>query len=86
MHHHHWPSFFLSWDSGGRTPHIRYHRPDGSVRDTPSTAEPVRPGTWSVQWMEPEPMHAVEIVETPESAATLTKGPPDLRIEIKCHP
>lgn len=86
MHHHHWPSFFLSWDTGGRTPHIRYHRPDGSVRDTPSTEEPVRPGAWSVQWMEPEPMHAVEIVETAESAATLPKGPPDLRIEIKCHP
>ena len=27
MHHHRWPSFFLSWDTGGATAHIRYHRP-----------------------------------------------------------
>jgi hypothetical protein len=86
MHHHRWPSFFLSWDTGGRSPHIRYHRPDGSVRDISSTQEPVRPGSWSVQWMKPEPMHAIEVVETAESAATLPKGPTDLRIEIKCHP
>src|SRR5512142_465152 len=26
MHHHHWPSFFLSWDTGGKTPHVRYLR------------------------------------------------------------
>jgi hypothetical protein len=86
MHHHRWPSFFLSWDTGGPTPHVRYHRADGSVRDSPSQQEPVHPGTWSVQWMEPEPMHAVEIVDRPGSAATLPKGPPDVRIEIKCHP
>jgi hypothetical protein len=35
MHHHRWPSFFLDWDTGGGRPHIRYHRPDGSVRDSP---------------------------------------------------
>jgi len=28
MHHHRWPSFFLSWDAGGRTPHVRDRRPD----------------------------------------------------------
>src|SRR5882757_372364 len=31
MHHHRWPSFFLSWDAGGRTPPVRYHRRDGSI-------------------------------------------------------
>lgn len=25
MHHHHWPGFFLDWDTGGKSPHIRYH-------------------------------------------------------------
>jgi len=86
MHHHHWPSFFLDWDTGGGTPHIRYHRADGSVRDSPSTEEPVHPGTWSVRWMKPEPMHAIEVVEKPKSAAHVPEGPPSLRIEIKCHP
>ena len=80
MHHHRWPSFFLSWDTGGRSPHIRYHRSDGSVSDSPSKEEPAHPGSWSVQWMRPEPMHAIEVVAGPESAP----GPSDLRIEIKC--
>jgi len=56
MHHHRWPSFFLDWDVGGAMPHIRYHRPDGSVRDSRGKDEPVHPGTWHVQWMKPEPM------------------------------
>ncbi len=86
MHHHRWPSFFLDWDTGGGSPHIRYHRPDGSVRDNPSTKEPVHPGAWSVHWMKPEPMHAIEVVEVPKGAATLPESPTSLRIEIKCHP
>jgi hypothetical protein len=86
MHHHRWPSFFLDWDTGGETPHIRYHRPDGSVRDSPSTEEPTHPGTWSVHWMKPEPMHAIEVVGKSKSVATPPEGPPLLRIEIKCHP
>ena len=84
MHHHRWPSFFLSWDTGGKTPHIRYHRPDGSVRDQPSKDIPVHAGKWEVGWMNPEPMHQIEVVENPREAAS--GGPPDLRIEIKCHP
>lgn len=80
MHHHRWPSFFLSWDTGGRSPHIRYRRPDGSVKDSPSEEEPLHPGSWDVHWMQPEPMHAIEVVEASQSAP----GPPDLRIEIKC--
>lgn len=87
MHHHRWPSFFLDWDTGGGRPHIRYHRPDGSVRDSPSTEERTHPGTWSVHWMKPEPMHAIEVVGSPKAAATLPDGRPGLlRIEIKCHP
>ncbi|MGA9814363.1 MAG: hypothetical protein WBQ64_16370 [Terriglobales bacterium] len=86
MHHHRWPSFFLDWDTGGGTPHIRYHRSNGSVRDSPSTEQSVHAGAWSVQWMNPEPMHAIEVVELPKSASTLPLGPPSLRIEIKCHP
>ena len=80
MHHHRWPSFFLSWDTGGKSPHIRYHRADGSVRDDPSKEEPVHPGRWSVHWMNPEPMHAIQVLERPENSSIV----PDLRIEIKC--
>jgi hypothetical protein len=86
MHHHRWPSFFLDWDTGGGSPHIRYHRPDGSVRDSPSTEEPVCPGKWRVQWMKPEPMHAIEVVDKPRSAIPPPNSPTGLRIEIKCHP
>lgn len=82
MHHHRWPSFFLSWDRGGKTPHVRYLRPDGGVRDLPSVAEPVHPGRWSVEWMKPEPMHSIQVVDRPESAPN---EPTDLRIEIKCR-
>jgi len=82
MHHHRWPSFFLSWDTGGKSPHIRYHRPDGSVRDSPSVIEPAVAGHWSVKWMKPEPMHAIEAVDnTPPPGE-----PPLLRVEIKVSP
>jgi hypothetical protein len=82
MHHHHWPSFFLSWDSGGKSPHVRYHRPDGSVRDIASVDSPAHPGHWSVQWMNPEPMHSIEVVENYASG----NDPPLLRVEIKLPP
>jgi hypothetical protein len=86
MHHHRWPSFFLDWDTGGGSPHIRYHRPDGSVRDIPSTEEPMHPGRWSVHWMKPEPMHSIEVVAGSKGAEPIPEEPPSLRIEIKCHP
>jgi predicted metal-dependent enzyme (double-stranded beta helix superfamily) len=44
MHHHRWPSLLLSWDTGGKTPHIHYRRQDGSVRDIPRTNEATHPG------------------------------------------
>lgn len=84
MHHHRWPSFFLSWDTGGRTPHIRYRNGDGTVRDAPSVDAPTHPGAWSVHWMAPEPMHGIEVVEAAPESTSLPKQPPDLRIEIKC--
>jgi hypothetical protein len=83
MHHHRWPSFFLVWDTGGRTPHNRYYRADGTVRDIPSRETPVSEGHWKVTWMEPEPMHSVENAETPESALTISKRPPTVRVELK---
>jgi hypothetical protein len=86
MHHHRWPGFFLSWDTGGGIPHVRYHTPDGRVRDTPSDDAPHHAGKWDIQWMKPEPMHAIEVVDQPASAAPLPGNPPLLRIEIKCHP
>ena len=82
MHHHRWPSFFLAWDTGGKTPHVRYLRPDGTVRDVPSVTEPVHPGKWSIEWMKPEPMHAIQTVDRPQNAPT---DPPLLRVEIKCR-
>jgi hypothetical protein len=86
MHHHRWPSFFLDWDTGGGSPHVRYHRADGTVRDSPGEESPIHPGTWSVQWMKPEPMHAIEVVAMSKSSATIPDGPPLIRVEIKCHP
>jgi len=86
MHHHRWPSFFLDWDTGGCTPHVRYHRGDGTVSDQPSHCEPVHAGVWRVQWMKPEPMHAIEVVENPGAAAYRAGKPPLLRVEIKRLP
>ena len=77
MHHHRWPSLLVSWDTGGKSPHVRYHAADGTVKDIPSTEDPVHPGKWDVHWMQPEPMHSIEVLEAPVSN-------PDLRIEIKC--
>jgi hypothetical protein len=82
MHHHHWPSFFLSWDTGGKSPHVRYHRPDGSVRDIPSVDSAVHAGHWRIDWMKPEPMHSIEVVENYATG----NDPPLLRVEIKLAP
>jgi hypothetical protein len=81
MHHHRWPGLFLHWDTGGRSPHIRYHRPDGSVRDIPSIDSPTHPGRWVVTWMNPEPMHWVETIDYGGG-----QEPPYIRVEIKFAP
>jgi hypothetical protein len=82
MHHHQWPSFFLDWDTGGKSPHIRYHQPGNIVRDVPSHDSSVHPGHWSVHWMKPEPMHAIETVEDYSSPNDLRS----VRVEIKVQP
>lgn len=82
MHHHRWPSLFLGYDTGGTTPHIRYHTADGGVRDQPSETEPVHPGVWSANWMKPEPMHAIEVVDPGKPGPGAPPG--WLRVEIKC--
>ena len=85
MHTHRWPSVFLGYDTGGKTAHIRYHTPDGRVRDIPSQTEPVHAATWgSGQWMAPEPMHSIEVVENPAPGPGGFPG--WLRIEVKCTP
>jgi hypothetical protein len=71
---------------GGRTAHTRYYPAGGGVRDHPSRETPVSEGKWRVTWMEPEPMHSIENVETAESALTLPKRPPTVRVEFKVHP
>lgn len=86
MHHHRWPSFFLTWDTGGKTNHLRFHYPDGKVEDRPSVDGPVHPGVWKVRWSAPDPMRSVEIVDNPTPAAGTPERPAQLRIEIKCHP
>jgi hypothetical protein len=82
MHHHRWPSFFLVWDKGGQSPHIRYHQPGNVVRDVPSMETPRTTGHWSVRWMDPEPMHAIETVENHLEPGDL----PSVRVEIKVQP
>jgi len=86
MHHHRWPSFFLTWDTGGKTSHIRFRKPDGSVQDVQSVTTPVHPGVWKIRWSEPEPMRSVEIVDNMGTAEAAPGHPTLLRIEIKCHP
>jgi hypothetical protein len=85
MHHHRWPSLFLWWDTEGRTTHQRSCTADGTVRDHPSKEMPVTEGKWHVTWMEPEAMHSIENAETAESALTLPKRPPTVRVEFKVH-
>lgn len=82
MHHHRWPSFFLDWDTGGKSPHIRYHQPGNIVRDSPSVDSPVHSGHWAVHWMKPERLHAIETVEDYYSP----NDPPSVRVEIKVRP
>src|SRR5262249_48789170 len=82
VHHHHWPSFFLKWDTGGRSADIRYHGGDGTVMEQASKIEPEHSGRWTVRWMKPEPMHAIEVIESGSEAKP--NEPTELRIEIKC--
>jgi hypothetical protein len=80
MHHHRWPSFFLNWDTGGKSPHIHYRQPGGIVRDSPGKEEPIHAERWTIHWMKPEPMHAIETID---SDPPKPGEPPLLRVEIK---
>jgi hypothetical protein len=82
MHHHRWPSLFLGYDTGGTTPHIRYHTPGGKVVDQPGRTVPHHPGVWGGHWMNPEPMHAIEVVDPGDPPSGGPMG--WLRVEIKC--
>jgi hypothetical protein len=86
MHHHRWPSLVVEWDTGGGSPHIHYLRPGRPLRDVPATEAPAHPGSWSIHWMNPEPMHSIEVIAWPKDAAAHQSDPAGLRIEIKCHP
>jgi hypothetical protein len=81
-HHHHWPSVFLDWDKGGKSPHIRYHQPGDVVRDIPSIDTPPHPGHWLVHRMKPEPMHSIETVEN----YYYPNDPPSVRVELNSIP
>ena len=85
MHYHRWPSVFLAYSTGGRSAHIRYHTPDGKVRDSPSENEPGHAGVWeSGGWMKPERMHSIEVVENPAPGPGGVPG--WLRVELKTAP
>jgi hypothetical protein len=86
MHHHRWPSLVLDWDTGGGTPHIHYLKPGQPPRDVPATGGSSHPGKWSMHWMQPEPMHSIEVVAYPKDHAAHASDPSSLRIEIKCDP
>ena len=81
MHYHRWPSLFLGYDTGGTTAHIRYHTPGGRVRDVPSVTVPVHKGVWTAEWMAPEPMHSIEVVEDERPGPGAPPG--WLRVEFK---
>jgi|SRR5579863_4430376 len=66
MHHHRWPSLVINWDTGGGSAHIHYLRPGQPIRDIPSIKAPTHRGAWKIHWMEPEPMHSIELVALPK--------------------
>jgi hypothetical protein len=85
FHHHRLPSIFINLDAGGPAGASRYYNQDGNMtRDKPRTIKPVNdPPVWRIQWMKPEPLHAIEYTETIESAKTLPWRPATLRVEFK---
>ncbi len=86
MHHHRWPSLAINWDTGGGTAHIHYLRPGQPVRDMAAVEAPSHSGVWDIHWMEPEPLHSIEVMAWPKDAAQHAADPPELRIEVKTHP
>jgi hypothetical protein len=85
FHNHRWPSIFIYLDSGGPYGAQRYYNKDGQItHDTPRREAPAKnPPEWRVKWMEPEPLHAIENMETVESSRTLPYRPATIRVEFK---
>lgn len=85
FHVHPWPSIFIYLDSGGPIGAQRYYNKDGKItHDHPRTERPpINPPEWRIHWMEPEPLHAIENMETVESSRTLPYRLPTLRVEFK---
>ena len=83
MHHHRWPSIFLSYGPEGRTHHLRYFTADGNVRDLSATAPVSASSEWHIHWAEPEPLHALENLDTPQDAAAFARLPSVIRVELK---
>lgn len=88
MHHHRWPSLFLSLESGGVSEGWRYFDKNGKVtQEQPRSVTPVRKTpAWSVSWMEPEGLHALENLEPPALARQRAPQPGMIRVEIKTRP
>ena len=76
------PGFFPDWNSAGTSPHIRYHRPDGSTVDSPNNDPPFHPIIGASIWVKPEPMHALEVWKDHEGS----NSPPLHRDEINEAP
>jgi len=85
FHVHPWPSIFIYLDSGGSMGAQRYYNKDGKItHDHPRIERPpINPPEWRIHWMEPEPLHAIENMETAESSRTLPYRLPTLRVEFK---
>ena len=85
FHVHPWPSIFIYLDSGGPMAAQRYYNKDGKVTHGHPRIErpPLNPPEWRIHWMEPEPLHAIENMETVESSRTLPYRLPTLRVEFK---
>ena len=85
FHVHPWPSIFIYLDSGGPVGAQRYYNKDGKItHDHPRIGRPpINPPEWRIHWMEPEPLHSIENMETAESSRTLPYRLPTLRVEFK---
>lgn len=85
FHDHPWPSIFIYLDSGGPSGAQRYYNKDGKITHEHPRLErpPINPPEWRVHWMEPEPLHAIENMETVESSRTLPYHPTTIRVEFK---
>ena len=85
FHVHPWPSIFIYLDSGGPSGAQRYYNKDGKItHDHPRLERPpINPPEWRIHWMEPEPLHAIENMETVESSRTLPYRLPTIRVEFK---